>query len=80
MKFLLVVLAFVILAFLLRNSWRSRGGGTPRREKPPAAPREMLSCAHCGLHLPRDEALPGRGGVFCSEAHRSAYERAHPPA
>jgi uncharacterized protein len=40
----------------------------------------MLSCAHCGLHLPRDEALPGRGGVFCSEAHRSAYERAHPPA
>jgi len=80
MKFLLVVLAFVILAFLLRNSWRSRGGGTPRREQPPAAPREMLSCAQCGLHLPRDEALPGRGGVFCSEAHRSAYERAHPPA
>ena len=80
MKFLLVVLAFVILAFLLRNSWRSRGGGTPRRENPPTTPREMLSCAQCGLHLPRDEALPGRGGAFCSEAHRSAYERAHPPA
>jgi uncharacterized protein len=37
----------------------------------------MLSCAQCGLHLPRDEALPGRGGMFCSAAHRSAYEAAH---
>jgi uncharacterized protein len=40
----------------------------------------MLSCAHCGVHLPRDEALPGRGGVFCDAAHRAAYEQAHPDA
>jgi uncharacterized protein len=38
----------------------------------------MLACAHCGVHLPRDEALPGRGGVFCGEAHRAAYEQQHP--
>jgi uncharacterized protein len=38
----------------------------------------MLACAHCGVHLPRDEALPGRGGVFCSEAHRAAFEQVHP--
>jgi uncharacterized protein len=38
----------------------------------------MLACGLCGLHLPRDEALPGRGGVFCGEAHRRAYEQAHP--
>jgi len=83
MKFLLVVLAFVILGFLLRNSWRNRPGAPRRDSAPPEAPpapRQMLSCAQCGLHMPRDEALPGRGGVFCSEAHRSAFERAHPPA
>ena len=40
--------------------------------------KPMLACAQCGVHLPRDEALPGRGGVFCGEAHRSDYERAHP--
>jgi uncharacterized protein len=40
----------------------------------------MLACAQCGLHLPRGEALPGRGGVFCSEAHRAEHEKAHPPA
>ena len=38
----------------------------------------MLACAHCGVHLPRDEALPGRGGVFCGDAHRTAFEQAHP--
>jgi uncharacterized protein len=35
----------------------------------------MIACAHCGVHLPRDEALPGRGGVFCGDAHRAAYEQ-----
>jgi uncharacterized protein len=27
------------------------------------------------VHLPRDEALPGRGGVFCGDAHRAAFEK-----
>ena len=40
----------------------------------------MLACAHCGVHLPRDEALPGRGGVFCGDAHRAAFEKAAPRA
>jgi uncharacterized protein len=38
----------------------------------------MLACAQCGVHLPANEALPGRGGVFCGDAHRSAFEAAHP--
>jgi uncharacterized protein len=79
MKF--VLLAFAVLVLL----WLLRGGA--RRVRPPgrsrvdaSAPQDMLSCAHCGVHMPRDEALPGRGGVFCGDAHRAAYERAHPPA
>lgn len=82
MKFVLLILAVLALLWLLR--------GSARRVRPPrppgdagarsGAPQPMLSCAQCGLHLPRDEALPGRGGVFCGEAHRAAYEKAHPPA
>ncbi len=82
MKFLLFVMALLVLLWLLRGSLRRL-----RRPPPPAArpapdegPLPMLSCAQCGLHLPRDEALPGRGGVFCGAAHRSAYEQAHPEA
>ncbi|MDN3921059.1 PP0621 family protein [Roseateles violae] len=76
MKYLLLILLLALLVFLLGVK-RAR---PPRRAKPPAAPRgpqPMLSCARCGLHLPRDEALPGRGGVFCSAAHRAAYEAEH---
>jgi uncharacterized protein len=78
MKILLFLVAVVLLLWLLRKS-------STRRAPPPAAPRDpaatpqpMLACAQCGVHLPRDEALPGRGGVFCGEAHRAAYEQAHP--
>jgi uncharacterized protein len=77
MKYLLLLLLLGLLAFLLgvkRARPRRPAASPPAR---PPAPQTMLSCAQCGLHLPRDEALPGRGGVFCSADHRSAYEAAH---
>ena len=79
MKFLLFLIAVVVLLWMLRGSLRRARRPRPT-PKPPGteAPQPMLSCAHCGLHLPRDEALPGRGGVFCDAAHRAAFERAHP--
>jgi uncharacterized protein len=78
MKFLLFLLSVLALLWLLRGSVRRRM--PPSRDERAASklPQPMLSCAHCGLHLPRDEALPGRGGVFCDAAHRAAFERAHP--
>ncbi len=75
MKFVLVVVAVVVLLWLLRGAFN-------RRAKPAAEskrrPLPMLACAQCGVHLPANEALPGRGGVFCGDAHRSAFEAAHP--
>jgi uncharacterized protein len=81
MKFLLLVLAVFVLFWLLRGTLRRARGPRPPAPPPGATGDElqpMLSCAQCGLHLPRDEALPGRGGVFCGAAHRTAYEQAHP--
>lgn len=79
MKYLLMLVAVFALLWLLR-------GGVRRRMRPPSdrqastddVPKSMLTCAHCGVHMPRDEALPGRGGVFCDAAHRTAFETAHP--
>ena len=73
MKILLFLVVVFVLLWLLRGATSRRRGGPPR---PPAAPQEMIACAHCGVHLPRDEALPGRGGVFCGDAHRTAFEQA----
>jgi uncharacterized protein len=76
MKYLLILLIVLAIVWLSRSNRRVR---PPASGEPAAPPRQtMLACAQCGLHLPRDEALPGRGGVFCSEAHRAEYERAHP--
>ena len=77
MKFVLLLLAGVVLWWLVRGSLRRARPPRGQGASPPE-PQAMLSCAHCGLHLPRDEALPGRGGVFCDAAHRDAFERAHP--
>lgn len=78
MKYLLLVLAILALVWLIR--------GARRRDVPPAAPHReagvqpMVACRQCGVHLPAHEALPGRGGVFCGEAHRADYEKQHPAA
>jgi len=34
-----------------------------------AKPEAMVRCAHCGVHLPRSEALLRNGQLWCSEAH-----------
>ena len=43
-------------------------------------PQDMVACAHCGLHLPRSEALAdGPGGsapFYCSATHRQSGRKA----
>lgn len=71
MKYL-VLLAVLLIAYLLwRNARVERGPGRHRGEKPPANPLEMVSCAQCGVHLPKPEAIAGPDGRFyCSQEHR----------
>lgn len=81
MKYLLVILVVLLVVWLVRSSRRvlpPSGDAKGARGPVPSEGQSMVACAHCGLHLPREEALPGRGGLFCGEAHRIAYEKAHP--
>jgi uncharacterized protein len=42
----------------------------PRRGAPPIKPPEsMVRCAHCGIHMPRSEAVLMKGQTWCSEDH-----------
>lgn len=78
MKYLLVM-AVVLVAFWI---WRhNRLGSRDRSQPPPAVPRApntpaiMVTCAHCGMHLPEVEAVRGQqGGVFCCPEHRRLRE------
>ena len=82
MKYLLLIVIVVAILLLVRAGQRRVADKAARRPPQPPEPsagaQPMLACAHCGIHLPRNESLPGRGGVFCDEAHRAAFERAHP--
>jgi uncharacterized protein len=63
-KLLLLLAAVAVLYFLVRGLVRKRGG-------PSSPPVEaMVPCAHCGINVPRSEALEAKGRFFCSEEHR----------
>jgi uncharacterized protein len=83
MKYLLVLLVVAIGLFALFGRGRGRRPAAPDKAEPArppapaaAAPAPMLACAHCGVHLPRDDAvLDAAGRGFCGDAHRLAGPR-----
>lgn len=81
MKYLLLIVVIGLVFFLLgikRSRPAVRAPKAEVRPKPAEAlPQDVVSCVHCGLHLPKSEALPGQGGLFCSAAHRTAHEAGH---
>lgn len=70
MKYLVVLLVVGVVLWMLLA--RSRGGrrDLPRQGQPPA-PKAMVACAHCGLHLPAAEASMQGELAYCSDAHRA---------
>lgn len=72
------VLILLAIIALLWWAFRPRPRPPQQPQRPPgpqAAPpaREIVACAHCGVHVPREDALPGPGGtLYCCEAHRRA--------
>lgn len=73
-RLLIPLLLVLVVWWLLRSANRRPPAPGPKPAQP--AHEEMVACAQCGVHLPRSEALPGRGGVFCGEAHRRVFEQA----
>lgn len=66
---LLIVLAVAI------GVWRSRRAkDTEAQARPqspsPSGPQDVLACAHCGVHIPKAEALMLGSQAYCSAEHR----------
>lgn len=73
LKFLLVIAVVVLVLWALR---RPSLPPPPRRPGPPPQLEPMVRCSHCGVHLPRSEAVTGPDGhLYCSPAHRAAGPR-----
>jgi uncharacterized protein len=70
-KMIIIGVAVALLLWLLFG--RASRSGQPRPRSDGGArggAEEMVSCAHCGVHLPRSESLAARGLHYCSVAHR----------
>ena len=66
-KLLLLILA-IFAVWWLAKGFRSKDAGDASE----AAPEQMVRCAHCGLYLPRSEAVRDGESYYCSEGHRRA--------
>ncbi len=81
---MLMRLVFLLLmGGLLWLAWRKlmprdADAPPPAPPAPTGGPEVMRRCAECGVHLPESQALPGRGGHFCSAAHREQFETREP--
>lgn len=65
---LLIVLAVAI------GVWRSRRAKETQahtyRQSPSPDAQDVLACAHCGVHIPKAEALMLGSQAYCSAEHR----------
>lgn len=87
MKFVLVILVVLAGVWLWRRNRAEEArdeaeaaaqAQAGRASQPPPAvqqaPAEMVSCRHCGLHLPAADAVAGTQGPYCSQDHLRRHE------
>lgn len=66
------ILLLIVIGFA---AWAVIRGYQRSLNKPPASTREhtvedMVKCAHCGVNLPRSEAIYSAGDFFCTPEHK----------
>lgn len=78
MKYALIFALLGLVFWFWRSQRLSRKNesGSPAKSAASAASAaagpatEIVACSVCRLHLPRQEALLGQKGQYCSEAHK----------
>jgi uncharacterized protein len=75
-RVLLVMIAVIVLFWLVRRALSGRKPSQPPAQPTDSPGPDLVACAHCGVHLPRTEALArppeaesGKVRFFCSDDH-----------
>lgn len=83
MKYLLVIAVVLVAYWIWRYNRQEEARDareaqeTARRRQPPAPPArpdQMVTCRHCGVHLPQSEATKGLLGYYCGKEHKRLAE------
>lgn len=77
MKYLFLLLVILAVLWAIQRG-QNRNKPVSRKDSAPATPANMVSCAHCGIHLPQEEAVKGEKGLYCGTEHRAAAQDHNP--
>ena len=66
-RLLILILIVVVAVWLVKRALA--GGKRGEVAQKPPVDGELVSCARCGLNLPRGEAREAGGALFCSDEH-----------
>ncbi|MGM0595051.1 MAG: PP0621 family protein [Pseudomonadota bacterium] len=72
--YLFRLIAIGLIVWLLYRMFRRLLDRPRPQERPPKQVdgQKMVRCAHCGIHIPQNEALERDGESYCSPEHRDA--------
>lgn len=62
---LIFIIVVIALVYWLFKSYRRQ----QHKQDEPSKTQDMVSCANCGIHLPKSESQFVDGKYYCSEAH-----------
>lgn len=72
-RFLFIAIAILLVALIVRTLLQNSRKSEPRPRV--LEERDTVRCDHCGVHLPREDAVAAGGAYFCSEKHRIEHQR-----
>ena len=64
-RLIVLILLVVLAVWLIRRALRANA--SPKEKSPVQG--DLVSCARCGMHLPRAEAREADGRLYCGEEH-----------
>jgi uncharacterized protein len=78
---ILLLIVAVVAGWVYQRVARLRATDAQRPGVEPKAPgpavvQDMVACAHCGVHLPRSDAVEEGALHFCGDVHRRLGPRA----
>jgi uncharacterized protein len=73
-KYLVILVLVLLVAWQWRSARAKQIKAKSARENAPKAPVDMVACTHCGVHLPAQDAIQGKAGLYCDVRHRAAVE------
>ncbi|MEY2861348.1 MAG: hypothetical protein RL392_1806 [Pseudomonadota bacterium] len=75
MKYLLVFLVVLLVAWRWRSAREAQQTDIAKKKAAAhALPVDVVECGHCGVHVPRVDAIQGRLTMYCTPLHRNLAE------